>query len=492
MGSAFVPILGKAVLGVAGAYLLRAVAESGSVPQMLGVAAALLYSACWLFSAARARAQGGFAVTAYAITAAIAICPMLFETTTRFHVLAPAVTAILLAAFMVSGALVAWQRQRPVISWITTLAGVGTAFALFFATQAVVPLTAALLITAAIVEFAACRDHLFGERWVVALTANLFVLALTQLSLRPPDGGPPIPVGEALLLQMALLAIYLGSTVYRTLVHQIPMTNFEIGQSVLAFVIALSGALRIAHGRAAVMLGALCLLAGVACYLVAFAVFEHQDRRRNFRVYAVFAVLLLFAAGAILFAGEPAASTLFWSAPAILTAVAARRIRSFTMEIHCALYLIAASAVSGLVSYASAAMIGQTVPTFPPGLLPLLATVVTALCFALAPALPAFPARLSTAVIAALFGWGALGMLAAGCCVGTRRQCGIDPGDPHCTPLLAGRRPGVCGVAFAADGTAMAALPADRLCSVQAGDRGLPARAPDDAGIDAGHLRCER
>lgn len=352
---------------------------------------------------------------------------MLFETTTRFHVLAPAVTAILLTAFMVSGTLVAWQRQLPVISWITTLAGVGTAFALFFATQAVVPLTAALLITAATVEFAACRDHLFGERWVVALTADLFVLALTQLSLRPPDGGTSIPVGEALLLQMGLLAIYLGSTVYRTLVHQIPMANFEIGQSVLAFVIALSGALRIAHGRAAVMLGALCLLAGVACYLVAFAVFEHQDRRRNFRVYAVFAVLLLFAAGAILFAGEPAASTLFWSAPAILTAVAARRIRSFTMEIHCALYLIAASVVSGLIPYASAAMIGQPSPAFPPGLLPLLATAVTALCFALAPALPAFPARLSTAVIAALFGWGALGMLAAGCASALGGNAALTP-----------------------------------------------------------------
>ncbi len=319
------------------------------------------------------------------------------------------------------------RRELPAISWVTTIAGIGTAFALFFAIQAVVPLTAALLAFAAVVEFAACRDHLFGERWAAALSSNLFVLALTQLTLRPPEGAAPIRAGQALLLQMALLAIYLGSTVYRTLVQRIPMTNFEIGQSVLAFVISLTGALRIAHGKAAVTLGVLCLLAGAACYLVAFAVFEHQDRRRNFRVYAVFAVLLLFAAGVILFAGEATASTLFWSAPAILTAAAARRIRSFTMEIHSALYLATATAVSGLFGYASAAMIGPQTPAFPPGLLLSFTTVVTGLCFALVPALSALPARLSTAVIAALFCWGLVGMLAAGCSAIVGAESGFVP-----------------------------------------------------------------
>ena len=80
----------------------------------------------------------------------------------------------------------------------------------------------------------------------------------------------------------------------------------------------------------------------------------------------MFAVLLVFAAGVIVFAGEPAASTLFWSVPAILTALAARRIRSFTMVIHCAVYLIAASIVSGLFSYADAAMIGTPFSSWTP------------------------------------------------------------------------------------------------------------------------------
>jgi hypothetical protein len=414
VSSEFIPILGKAVLGVAGAYLLRAIAEGGAIPHAAGVAAAVLYSAFWLISASRVRARGGFAVAAYAITAAIAICPMLFETTTRFKVLPPPITAVLLTGFMLSGAMVAWQRKLGAISWITTLAGVATAVALFFTTQAVVPLTASLLALAALVEFAACRDYVFGERWLPALGSDLFVLALTQLALRPAEGTAPVPIAQALVLQMGLLAIYLGSTVFRTLVRKIPMTNFEIGQSVLAFIVALSGALRVAHGEAAIALGVLCLLAGASCYLVAFSVFEHRDRRRNFRVYAVFAVLLLFAAGGILFAGAPVASTIFWSLPALLTALAARRIGSFTMVIHCSLYLLASASVSGLFRDATAAMIGQPVPAFPPGVLLFFAVAVTGLCFWLVPPLPAFPARVSAAVIAAVFCWGLVGMIAAG------------------------------------------------------------------------------
>src|SRR4051812_48500607 len=51
-GSSFA-IVAKALLGFAGAYLLRALAESGYVPQWLGVVAGLAYASAWLGGAAR-------------------------------------------------------------------------------------------------------------------------------------------------------------------------------------------------------------------------------------------------------------------------------------------------------------------------------------------------------------------------------------------------------------------------------------------------------
>ena len=49
------PVLGKAMLGIAGAYVLRAVAESGSFPKLAVVVLALAYAGMWLVWAARVR-----------------------------------------------------------------------------------------------------------------------------------------------------------------------------------------------------------------------------------------------------------------------------------------------------------------------------------------------------------------------------------------------------------------------------------------------------
>lgn len=48
-----VPVLGKAVLGIAGAYLLRALAESSSIPKLPVLMAAILYACFWIIWAVR-------------------------------------------------------------------------------------------------------------------------------------------------------------------------------------------------------------------------------------------------------------------------------------------------------------------------------------------------------------------------------------------------------------------------------------------------------
>src|SRR5271169_3540357 len=60
------PVLGKAMLGIAGAYVLRAAAESGSFPKMAVVVLALAYAEMWLVWAARVPAEARFASTVYA------------------------------------------------------------------------------------------------------------------------------------------------------------------------------------------------------------------------------------------------------------------------------------------------------------------------------------------------------------------------------------------------------------------------------------------
>ena len=65
------PVLGKAMLGIAGAYLLRAVAESSSLPKVAVAAIAISYALAWLVWASRAKAGEWLSGTVYACTSAL-------------------------------------------------------------------------------------------------------------------------------------------------------------------------------------------------------------------------------------------------------------------------------------------------------------------------------------------------------------------------------------------------------------------------------------
>jgi hypothetical protein len=81
------PVIGKVFLGVAGAYLLRALAESGSLPMWAVAGVAMLYAGAWLLAAARTPSSPIFAGASYATTAAVILPPMLWELTLRFKVM---------------------------------------------------------------------------------------------------------------------------------------------------------------------------------------------------------------------------------------------------------------------------------------------------------------------------------------------------------------------------------------------------------------------
>jgi hypothetical protein len=201
--------VGKAVLGIAGAYLLRALAESPNVPKLPVLLVAILYACFWMVWAVRTAAASRFAGVTYAITSALILSPMLWESTVRFHVLKPAFASIVLVAFIVLAVILAWQRDLQLIPWVATLATVITAVALIIESRELVPLTAALLAVALTTEIAACLGHRLSLRAIPALAANfavwLLVYILTSETL--PDGYRPAPSLTLATLSLALLAI---------------------------------------------------------------------------------------------------------------------------------------------------------------------------------------------------------------------------------------------------------------------------------------------
>jgi len=439
------PVLGKALLAIAGAYLLRAVTESGALPQTAGAVLGIAYAMLWLFLAARASGQRRLVIAVHGLTAVMVLAPLLWEMTVRFHVLSTWATASVLIAFSVFGLAVSWRGNLDIVAWITTVAGLFTATALLLATRDVVPFALALLAIATAVEFSACRDHWLGERWIVAGVVDLSVLLMTSLVTREagvPEQYAPIPIAAALAIQIALLVIYLGSTVVRTLVRDLGFTFFETAQTVVAFLIGMGGALATAHGNPAATwsAGLFAVFAGATCYVVSFAFLERSHGRdRNFYTYATFAFMLVVAGTRILL-GELGLA-LAWSALALASLWMAGRAERNTLRLHGALYLILAALFSGLWAGAAARLLGAGGASQPWTAASLVAAAAAIsgyviLAASTQPKEFRWTVRLSSAIAAANLVWAIAGLLAGGLVVMFHSFAGIIPAATVRTAVL--------------------------------------------------------
>ncbi|HKD77148.1 MAG TPA: hypothetical protein VKB76_16700, partial [Ktedonobacterales bacterium] len=161
-------LLGKSMLGIAGAYLLRALGASGVVPRILIAAVAIAYAIAWLVVASRAPSRMRLAPALYAATSALILAPMLWELTMRFHVLAPIASAAVLALVVAAAAVLSWNKVGAPDFAVTFGAAAATALALSIATHEMIAFFALLLAMLAISEYKYLR---FGRQSVCMLVA---------------------------------------------------------------------------------------------------------------------------------------------------------------------------------------------------------------------------------------------------------------------------------------------------------------------------------
>ena len=349
------PAFGRALLGLAAAYLLRAVTESGSLPGRMGVALGIIYAIAWLVWAARTPAERRIQAALHSLTAVLVLAPLLWEATLRFHAISNWTAGGLLLFFTIFGLAVSWRKNLLIVATIATLAGVGTSCALLVASHDVLPFTFVLLAIAAAVESSACLDHWLSERWLAAAAADLSVLLATWLVTNArgvPDTYAPIPHSWLLAAQVALLAIYLASVIVRTLLRHCTFTVFETAQCAAAFLISVSGGLQLSPAMAVV-----AVVCGAACYVVSFAVLERTGRDRNFYTYSTFGILLALAGSRILLSGDAAAAA--WTAVALACVWAGGAFRSLTLQMHGGIYLVLALVFSGAFRQAAAFVLGS-------------------------------------------------------------------------------------------------------------------------------------
>jgi hypothetical protein len=375
-------VAGRSMLGIAGAYVLRAIAESGSFPRLAVVVLALTYAGMWLVWAARAATAARFTRFAYAVTASLILVPMLAELTLRFQVLPDAVTAALLSTYVVGAFALAWKRSLSSLAWVATGAALATALALLVVSHNLVTYMSALLVMAAASEFAAAGGRWRSLRFVAfpaALVAALILVYIQSLPLSSRPDYPSVSTSVVLALATLLFVIYGVSTAYSTILQRQAMSIFALVQAVTTFILAAVSWLWFAPGAGRIALGCFCWILAAACYAAAFVRFDRVADERNYHVYSTWSVALVMTGSFLLLA--PTAQALFLSALAIAATLTGVRIARLTLEFHGLVYLTGAAFSSSLLTYAARALTG-TFPTAP-GWLVWVVAVAALLCYAI-------------------------------------------------------------------------------------------------------------
>jgi len=424
-----IPLVGRTLVVLGGAFLLRAVTDRALVPAEGGAALGLLYAAWWLVQADRSAAAGSRQSSVFhGLATAMIAHPLIWETTARFELLSVNAAAAALLFFFLLGIAVAWRHELWEIAWTVTLFTVATAVGLIVATHAFLPFTIALLLAAVPVEMLAFRDRHLGLRWPIAFGLDLAVLMLTSAALSsggPAGGRGVLAPGAVIAVCMALPTLYIGSIGARTLMRGRPITAFGLAQAGAALVVGFSGAVRVSEmsGADSTFVGIGALLLGAACYAVALTFIDRRSGRgRNFYAYTTFAGVLVLTGSWLLLGG--AARALTWAVLAAAATGLGGRFDRITLKVHGTVYLAAAAAAAGLIACAYDALFsdpsGTWEPTNPAGFA---VALVAATCYGILvatrgesvrPWFEHLPQTLAGAVVVWSFAGLAAGALSAG------------------------------------------------------------------------------
>lgn len=362
-GSIF-QVLGMAMLGVAGAYLLRAIEEASSLPKLAVAAAGIAYAFLWLVWSARTRTKSRFASSIYAGTSALILAPMLWELALRFSVLSAATAAGVVCAYAITAVGLTWNGDRAPVLRVAGIASAGLAMALALASHALMPFIVALLILAAICEFAPGPARMPEIRALVALAADALIWILIYIYFAPQSAGENLPaLSRAALLApgIALFVVFAASVCWKTARCAKPITAFETVQMTIAFVLAAVSVADFGPMRSVAILGVVCLVLSATVYAAVFTIFGRAKERRNSAVFAAWGAALLLAGSFLCL--SPSLAAILPGAAATAAMIVARLRSRLVPELYGMVFLLAAASASGLLSFVVSALVGT-----PPGL----------------------------------------------------------------------------------------------------------------------------
>ncbi|HEX8031326.1 MAG TPA: hypothetical protein VF491_22810, partial [Vicinamibacterales bacterium] len=187
-------LVGRAFVLFAGAYLLRALTESGFLNPFSGALLGLTYALALTAVAYRVAPLQPVSASFLGSCTVIISLPLLWEVTTRFAVVTPAASAGLLAATIGGVLAVAWRRDLRGLAWIATIGACLLGASLVVGANRPLPFTAVLIALGLATMWLGYDREWTGLRWIAAGFADFSVLVLVSRALATPPLDSPAAV----------------------------------------------------------------------------------------------------------------------------------------------------------------------------------------------------------------------------------------------------------------------------------------------------------
>ena len=338
---------GRTFIVLGGAFLLRAVSESGMLPAAIGAWLGLAYAVVWLAAADRTR---GLSALFHGFAALIIALPLIAESAARFGFLSAADGTLALIGIGALALGVAWHRRMPALAGAAVAGSLATAIVMAIATGGILP-GAVVVLALGLLSLWIGYDA--GWRWIAwpgAAAANLLVLASVARAIADPPREAP---GGTLVVLAVLTLGYLGSFALRNLFHERSIRTFEIAQTAAVVAIGIAGALAVGRrsGYDPAFVAVPSLTTGLLLYVQAFTrVLPRRGHSRTTFYHLSLAFALTAIGVALLLPAGPRPPVM--AALALALTLAGWRLSLPILSLHGAIAAVIASAQSGLLAAA--------------------------------------------------------------------------------------------------------------------------------------------
>ena len=362
-GSAILTLLGRTLVVLGGAFLLRAITESGRVPPVGGVLLGVAYASTWIGAAEVAGVRRPRSGLFHGLAGIVIGFPLLVEATIRFEALSAAGAAALLVALALAMLAVSWHRNLQVLATLTAAAAALTSLAGAVTTGQFAPFAVAAIIVGGAASLCALGRNYYLAAWPPAVASTLLVLGVALRAHSHPELDERI---QALTIAIGLAAVYFALAM-PTIASRTASTRLgDLVRAAIGLTVGIGAAFLIAAdlgGSVLVVLGAALMTAGIGMYIFERRAAAHMSEETS--VFLISAGATTFCIGGVMV--MPAGLRYLPIGLTALEMVRASRATSRSwMYAHAAIAATTYGLSSGLVAFTIDAWIASPVSSVPP------------------------------------------------------------------------------------------------------------------------------